>query len=264
MWTRAQLKENAKKFLKFNYWKMVLVAFIMSMIGGTPGINISFSYKQQYTAATGKSSVAGSAGATGAAGIVAFLVAFMVVFVIILILVLVLNCFVFAPLRVGVYRFFVTSHYRQSDLNELGYAFTHSYVNVVKIMFLRGLYTTLWLLLLIVPGIIKAYEYRMIPYILAENPDMDAKEAFARSKQMMTGNKWRAFVLDWSFFGWWLLRTITCGIVGIFWVNPYIHMTNAELYVALKEITYGGSGQNFNTYDNNGYTQNVNQPWNGQ
>lgn len=80
----------------------------------------------------------------------------------------------------------------------------------------------------------------------------------------MTGNKWKTFVLDWSFFGWWLLRTITCGIAGIIWVNPYIHMTNAELYVALKEITYGGSGQNFNTYDNNVYTQNVNQPWNGR
>ena len=105
------------------------------------------------------------------------------------------------------------------------------------------------------PGIIKAYEYRMIPYILAENPDIDTKEAFARSKEMMTGNKWDAFVLDLSFLGWILLSVCTCGILAIFWVNPYMYMTDAELYVALKEITYGSSGQNYNNVADGSYTQ---------
>ena len=107
------------------------------------------------------------------------------------------------------------------------------------------LFTYLWSLLFVIPGIIKGYEYRMIPYILAENPGIDYREAFAASKQMMDGNKWKAFVLDLSFFGWNFLSIFTCGILAIFYVMPYIYMTNAELYVALKEITFGNRGQNY-------------------
>lgn len=261
MWTRAELKENAKKYFKFNYWKMVLVAFIMGLIGGGNG-GVSFGTRRQYTTtANGSSGIMSSA---QMAEIAAYIAAFLVIFAVIMVIAIVLDVFVFAPLRVGGYRFFVVSHYQKAELGELGFAFTHSYLNIVKTMFLRGLFTTLWTILLVVPGIIKAYEYRMIPYILAENPDIDTKEAFARSKQIMTGNKMDAFVLDWSFFGWWIFRAITCGIVGIFWVNPYIHMTNAELYVALKEITYGGNGQNYSNANDNIYTQNMNQQWNGQ
>ena len=61
------------------------------------------------------------------------------------------------------------------------------YVNIVLTMFLRELFTSLWTLLLVIPGIVKHYEYLMIPYILAENPGMDRKEAFQISKRMMDG-----------------------------------------------------------------------------
>ena len=88
------------------------------------------------------------------------------------------------------------------------------------------------------PGIVKSYEYRMVPYILAENPGMNRSEAFAISKQMMNGQKWDVFVLDLSFIGWHLLSGITLGIVGIFWVNPYVQATNAELYTRNREIAY--------------------------
>ena len=73
---------------------------------------------------------------------------------------------------IGAQRFFVVSHYQKAELGELGYAFSNGYMNVVKTMFMRGLFTSLWTLLFIIPGIIKGYEYRMIPYILAENPDI--------------------------------------------------------------------------------------------
>ena len=106
-------------------------------------------------------------------------------------------------------------------------------------MFFRGLYTFLWSLLFIIPGIIKAYEYRLIPYLLAENPNMDMQEAFERSRTMMDGNKYDAFILDISFIGWIILSEVTRGILGIFYVNPYIQLTNTELYVALCQT--GGS-----------------------
>ena len=74
----------------------------------------------------------------------------------------------------------------------------------------------------------------MVPYIIAENPAMDYKEAFQISKQMMDGNKWDAFVLDLSFIGWTLLGVCTFGILLVFYVEPYIYLTRAELYHALK------------------------------
>ncbi len=74
----------------------------------------------------------------------------------------------------------------------------------------------------------------MIPYLLAENPDMTKEEAFAESKKLMTGNKWKAFVLDLSFIGWYILSLLTCGIVGVFYVAPYKFSTNAALYEKLR------------------------------
>ena len=82
--------------------------------------------------------------------------------------------------------------------------------------------------------VIKTYEYRMIPYILAENPRIKRKEAFELSKQMMKGNKWKTFILDMSFFGWNFLSVLTLGILSIFYVNPYNAATIAELYATLK------------------------------
>lgn len=247
MWTRAELKENAKKYFKFNYWKMVLVVLALSMVGGG-GSGVSFNY----TASAGNfDSIESGYGSVSPSFFTGFITAFLIMFVIIMVIAVVLSAFLFNPLSVGAQRFFVVSHYQKAELGELGYAFSNSYINVVKTMFLRSLYTSLWSLLLVVPGIIKSYEYRMIPYILAENPGIDSKEAFAISKQMMDGNKWNAFVLDFSFLGWIILSVFTCGILSIFYVNPYMLMTDAELYVALKEITFGGR--------NSGYQNNYQQ-----
>ena len=93
----------------------------------------------------------------------------------------------------------------------------------------------LWTCLFIIPGIIKSYSYRMVPYILADNPELGAVEAITLSRQMMDGNKGRAFLLDLSFIGWTILTIITLGIVGLFWANPYFYATDAELYRTLKD-----------------------------
>lgn len=70
----------------------------------------------------------------------------------------------------------------------------------------------------------------MIPFLLAENPQMNRKEAFEKSRQMMKGNKWAAFVLDLSFIGWSLLGIITFGLVNIFFAGPYQYLTQSQLY----------------------------------
>ena len=102
-------------------------------------------------------------------------------------------------------------------------------------MFFRDLYTVLWLLLLIIPGIIKSYEYTLIPYLLAENENMTKKQAFAESKRLMKGNKWRAFVLDLSLILWILLSAVSFGLVGVFYAYPYFNSIGAVFYEAVKE-----------------------------
>lgn len=144
------------------------------------------------------------------------------------------SIFVRNPLEVGGRKFFAVNHSEKAEFKNFGLAFRGNYKNIVKTMFLRGLYTFLWSLLFVIPGIVKAYEYRMIPYLLAEQPDMDSQAAFDRSKEMMLGNKWKAFVLDLSFIGWHILSGLTCGVLGVFYVGPYVFQTEAELYFALK------------------------------
>ena len=108
-----------------------------------------------------------------------------------------------------------------------------NWLNIALIMFLRNIYNALWYLT-IVGGIIKTYEYRMIPFILADNSKIKRKEAFKLSKQMMKGNKWKTFILDLSFFGWNFLSVLTFGILSILYVNPYNASTIAQLYETLK------------------------------
>jgi uncharacterized membrane protein len=148
---------------------------------------------------------------------------------------LVLSILVFNPLIVGCYRFFLKNSRGGAELNELGAGFKDDWGNVVLVMFLRNLFLALWTLLFIVPGIIKAYSYRMVPYILADDPEIGAKDAITLSRQMMDGHKWNTFVLDLSFIGWNLLSLLTFGLVGVFYANPYQFSTNAELYKVLKK-----------------------------
>ena len=94
---------------------------------------------------------------------------------------------------------------------------------------LVSLYTFLWTLLFIVPGVIKALSYSMTYYILRDNPGMLASEAIKRSEETMMGHKWQLFCIYLSFIGWILLSFLTCGIL-MFMVVPYMMQTSAEFY----------------------------------
>lgn len=102
-----------------------------------------------------------------------------------------------------------------------------------KVYFLQGLFTFLWSLLLIVPGIIKRYAYSQAMFILADNPDIGAREAIRRSEEMMMGHKMELFLLELSFLGWHLLGLVTLGLSYIY-VTPYIGAASAGFYRALS------------------------------
>lgn len=218
MWNRKELKEQGRAAVKRNYWKSVLVSAIFMGVIGVAGF--------------GQNSAQDSAqiefcNAWVIASMV--LVALLALVVVILTYELLVN-----PFEVGVNRFRLNALNDKGNVSDMGTGFDISYKRNVKVLFFRDLYTVLWLMLFIVPGIVKMYEYRMIPYILADDPDICKSDAFKMSKQMMKGNKWRAFILDLSFILWGFLSLITMGIVGVFWAAPYKQLTDAALYNALK------------------------------
>ncbi|MBQ6501833.1 MAG: DUF975 family protein [Mogibacterium sp.] len=149
-----------------------------------------------------------------------------------MVLALVLN-----PLHVGARKFFIQNASdpgTKVDGMNVGFAFGKNYRDIVFSMFGTQLINILWTLLLIVPGIYKAYCWRLVPFIIADEPDIPGKEARARSASMMNGSKWASFVLDLSFIGWKLVGALTFGIVNIVFTNPYEAATDTELYLTLK------------------------------
>ncbi len=104
----------------------------------------------------------------------------------------------------------------------------------VWLFIITEIFTFLWSLLLIIPGVVKAFSYAMAPYILADNPELTAREALNESKRIMDGHKFDLFVLQLSFFWWYILGSITFGIAYIY-VIPYINVTTANFYNSIKE-----------------------------
>ena len=112
-----------------------------------------------------------------------------------------------------------------------------NYASSLALYLLIAIFTFLWALLFLIPGIIKSYSYSMSYYILADDPDIPANEARKRSMELMRGNKWRLFCLDFSFIGWILLSILTLGIL-FFWILPYIQTAHAEFYQDLLAREY--------------------------
>ncbi len=241
MWTRAELKRKAKLAVKSNYWGLVLVTLVLGFAtgggGGGGGAGAGRSYNGGGSN-NGGSTSNGHFNMPDLSVILAFLAVFFVIFLIVLAFAIAFDVFVRNPLEMGAQRYFLESVYKPgtyNGVNCLGTGFqTGRYSNVVKTLFLRDMYIGLWSLLFIIPGIVKAYEYRMMPYILAEDPNMDPDEVFTLSKQMMNGEKWNAFILDLSFILWHIAAIFTLFLLEIFWIGPYVAMTNAYLYEALK------------------------------
>ncbi len=239
MWSRMQLKMNGKQLFYKNYWECVAVSLIMGMFATVPNyngmrVNIEV-YKNELNDFNDifMSSPEIRRGFTAALAISTMLALFLAIAGALL------KIFLGNVLVVGGNSFFIENRTKKAGMKTLLSPFRSGhYGNVVLTMFLMNLYIFLWMLLFIIPGIIKTYEYFMVPYILAENPGMDRREAFAISKRMMDGEKWNTFVLGLSFFGWIVIDLFTCGILGLFFVSPYIHATFAELYAYNKVKAY--------------------------
>lgn len=107
------------------------------------------------------------------------------------------------------------------------------YTRVLGTMLLAGIYTCLWTLLLIVPGIVKSYSYAMTPYVLRDNPELKFNGAIERSMKMMDGHKFDLFYLHLTFIGWYLLCMLTF-CIGFLWLIPYVQSATAHFYEEVK------------------------------
>ena len=111
---------------------------------------------------------------------------------------------------------------------------TRKWPRMAWTMFVENVFLFLWSLT-IVGFFIKQYSYRMVPYIVAENPNIEALDAIRLSRRMMKGHKWECFVADCSFLGWYLLNLITFGLSGIFY-SSYNAAFFAEYYVYVRSM----------------------------
>ncbi len=138
----------------------------------------------------------------------------------------------------GIYLGLASGHERV-NIGDLFSNFRNTWISF-KLSFFTGLFTFLWSLLLIIPGIIKSYAYMMSSYIIIENPEMGALDAITLSRRMMKGHKFEAFILDLSFIPWILLCIVTLGI-GCLYVVPYMTATRANYYNHIKAAYYAGN-----------------------
>lgn len=263
MWNRKVVKARGKQAFQRNYWRCVIVAILAVLLlggGASSGrsrskdtnntqdsahfhlVNIEIGdfklqadsfdeLRDQLTQMTGLSVGQLKAAALAIGGVVAFA----------MLIVSLLKLLVVNPLIVGCCHFFTRNSEQNAQITEIGRGFSPGWGHNIVAMMLRDLFIMLWSLLFVIPGIVKAYAYRMTPYILAEHPELSGTEAITLSRQMMRGNKWRSFVFDLSFIGWYILVGLTVGILAIFYVNPYKEAANAELYRAISGEFYRGA-----------------------
>ncbi|WP_353094706.1 DUF975 family protein [Tissierella praeacuta] len=241
MWSRVEIKNYAKEFLRKHYWKAFVVCLIVIIISG--GISFKVSNNRDYDSRrfdimTRKIPLEPNnvvlnfiADKLGISPI--FYISVGLAITLIIVSIIVTITIVYA-LRVGKVRFFLRGFKDEADVKDLFSVFnSEEYFGIITTQFVRGLYTFLWSLLLIIPGIIKHYEYIMVPYILSEEPNLPANRAIRRSMDMTDGHKMDIFILDLSFWGWYILGSLFFGIGGIF-VNPYKEATMARLYNILS------------------------------
>lgn len=225
MWQISELKQRAKSVLsRFGYWTPFFATILTGFLMTDPGSIISLIAENPNYQSILENPEYSPVLLTALFSIFVFSVLF--------------NLFVGYPILVGMDRFFMENRISGSKVERVFWVFkSGNYLNVIKIMFLLNLKVLLWSFLFIIPGIIKSYEYFMVPYILAENPGIDSKRAFELSKKMTDDEKFDIFILGLSFIGWILLGSLTCGI-GLLFLEPYVQATYAELYQSEREKAF--------------------------
>ena len=226
MLTSKELRAKAWNSLKGKYWRAFLVILVLGLLasGGTSlqtssqtlteTINLVDPSEMDETMELGAAVV----------GTIATIMA---------VVGMAISLFVGNAADVGLAHYFILNTDSKPSFADAFYGFKVKYLRNIGTLLLVGIKIVLWSCLLLIPGIIKSVEYSIIPYILADDAEITSKEAFRKAKEMMMGNKWRLCKLYISFFGWFVLCVVTCGL-GTPFLLPYVSAANAEFYAELK------------------------------
>lgn len=208
---RVELKSFAWKRLTENRWPMVIVALILTIVGGASvfrtTVNIDITNLPQDS---GEVMEVVSQQVSPVLTIIGFLV----------------TALLANPLKVGAAHFFRKNIYENAVIEDITRGFSN-YINTVITMFIVTAIVSIGTVLCIVPGIILGLGLALVPYILAENPSIGISDALLLSWNKMKGHKTEWFILGLSFIGWILLTVVTCGIVGVLFYGPYSGQTFA-------------------------------------
>lgn len=234
-------RAEARRALK-GHWKLALVVgFLAVLLGGAAGtvdvVDLNLNYGDG--GAQANLQIFGQSldlnrilqGGDITAVVAASLLYFSVVALVIAIIRIIIGCVV----EVGYAKFNMDLIDGEEGKIETLFRYFKQWGTMLWAGILQIIYILLWSLLFIIPGIIAAYRYAMTSYILAENPELAASEAIARSKEMMKGNKWRMFCMQFSFIGWDILSSFTLGI-GDLWLTPYKSAADAAFYRELVPL----------------------------
>lgn len=221
-----ELRRKAWDSLKDRYWMAFSVSLVTSIIYSVAGVFTNISQKIMEIPNSVDPSLMDDTAAIGAVVVSAIALIFACIG-------LIYSIFVSNPIMVGIGNYYIKNTDSKPSFKDAFSGFTTRYGRNIKTMFLIDIKVILWTILFIIPGIIKGYEYAIIPYILADDPEISTKDAFKKAKEMMNGNKWRLFKLSLSFIGWILLCIPTLGIGALF-LAPYIEAATAEFYTEIK------------------------------
>ena len=219
----SEIRLRARNILKEKYWNAVLVAFVASIFGAlvtsSGGLNISLDLEEVRDISgiipeRWFPYLISGFSLGGVQGIVSFVLGGVV--------------------QMGYARYLLNQHDGQEGtVKDLFSMFDYFKAGFLQSL-LRSLFIILWSLLLVIPGIVMSYAYAMTPFILAEHPEMTAREAIRASKDLMKGHKFDLFCLNLSFIGWILLCVLTAGI-GFIFLSPYMNAAHAVFY---RNITH--------------------------
>ena len=212
MKSRQEIKAIGKERFKANYWPCVLailfVGIVLGVISGIGGIGAVTDFESGEVQPGPLYSVMS-----------------------------IVQLLIMGPLTVGLAGFFVQNVYGNRDLTA-AYPIVSCKENFGRKMggyLWMVLFTFLWSLLLVIPGIIKSFSYAMTPFILSDCPNVKAKDALKLSMRIMNGHKGELFVFYLSYFGWGILTALTLGILGVFYVSPYMSSAEAVWYLEARE-----------------------------
>lgn len=197
---RSELKQNAKNQLKNNWRLAIGIIIVCTLISWIPNILYG----------TDNKSFAMS------------------------IIIPIITLAITGPLTIGQCKFFINlANKSNPEFSDLWYGF-NNILKAIGITLLVGIIVFIGTILLIIPGIILAFRYSQVYYIMAENPEISVIDCLKESARIMKGHKMNIFILQLSFIGWIILMGITCGIAGLY-VLPYYNATLSNFYLEIKE-----------------------------